>query len=107
MRSQRTRSSWESSRFSVPLIHKFSVFQQQVSSGRNDSKPIADVFDLTLVLADVGEKAVAQVKQGAIELMTPRLDQSTAEAIAEKLTGGYWTHDYALTASEAKGSAFR
>jgi ClpP class serine protease len=68
-----------------------------------DSKPIADVFDLTLVLADVGEKAVAQVKQGAIELMTPRLDQSTAEAIAEKLTGGYWTHDYALTASEARG----
>jgi ClpP class serine protease len=67
-----------------------------------DSKPIADVFDLTLILADVGEKAVAQVKQGAIELMTPRLDQSTAETIAEKLTGGYWTHDYALTATEAR-----
>ena len=67
-----------------------------------DSKPIADVFDLTLVLADVGEKAVAQVKQGAIELMTPRLRKSAAEAIAEKLTGGYWTHDYALTASEAR-----
>jgi len=67
-----------------------------------DSKPIADVFDLTLVLADVGEKAVAQVKQGAVELMTPRLDQSTAETIAEKLTGGYWTHDYALTATEAR-----
>src|SRR4029077_6132893 len=67
-----------------------------------DSKPIADVFDLTLVLADVGEKAVAQVKQGAIELMTPRLKKSAAEAIAEKLTGGYWTHDYALTATEAK-----
>jgi ClpP class serine protease len=67
-----------------------------------DSKPVADVFDLTLVLADVGEKAVAQVKQGAIELMTPRLNQSAAETIAEKLTGGYWTHDYALTATEAK-----
>ena len=67
-----------------------------------DSKPIADVFDLTLVLADVGEKAVAQVKQGAVELMTPRLKKSAAEAIAEKLTGGYWTHDYALTASEAR-----
>jgi ClpP class serine protease len=67
-----------------------------------DSKPIADVFDLTLVLADVGEKAVAQVEQGAVELMTPRLDQSAAEAIAEKLAGGYWTHDYALTANEAR-----
>jgi ClpP class serine protease len=67
-----------------------------------DSKPVADVFDLTLVLADVGEKAVAQVRQGAVELLTPRLDRSAAEAIAEKLTGGYWTHDYALTATEAK-----
>jgi len=67
-----------------------------------DSKPVADVFDLTLVLADVSEKAVAQVKRGAVELLTPRLDQSAAETIAEKLTGGYWTHDYALTATEAR-----
>ena len=67
-----------------------------------DSKPVADVFDLTLVLADVSEKAVAQVKRGTVELLTPRLDQSAAETIAEKLTGGYWTHDYALTATEAK-----
>jgi ClpP class serine protease len=67
-----------------------------------ESKPIADVFDLTLVLADVGEKAVAQVKQGAIELLRPRLEESVAQAIAEKLAGGYWTHDYALTASEAR-----
>jgi ClpP class serine protease len=67
-----------------------------------DSKPVADVFDLTLVLADVSEKAVAQVNRGAVELLTPRLDQSAAETIAEKLTGGYWTHDYALTATEAK-----
>src|SRR5215510_6520293 len=67
-----------------------------------DSKPVASVFDLTLVLADVSEKAVAQVKRGAVELLTPRLDQAAAETIAEKLTGGYWTHDYALTATEAK-----
>jgi ClpP class serine protease len=66
-----------------------------------DSKPVAEVFDLTLVLADVGEKAVSQVKRGAIELLTPRLEQSVAETIAAKLAGGYWTHDYALTASEA------
>jgi ClpP class serine protease len=77
------------------------VFQPASIVRARNSKPIADVFDLTLVLADVGEKAVAQVKQGAIELMT-RLNHSTAETIAEKLTGGYWTHDYALTATEAR-----
>ena len=67
-----------------------------------DSKPIAEVFDLTLVLADVSEKALAQVKRGAVELLTPRFDQAAAEALAAKLAGGHWTHDYALTATEAK-----
>ncbi len=66
-----------------------------------DSKPIAGVFDLTLVLADVAEKALAQVKQGAVELLTPRMEQAAAEALAAKLAGGHWTHDYALTADEA------
>lgn len=66
-----------------------------------DSKPIAAVFDLTLVLADVSEKALAQVKRGAVELLTPQMDQAKAEQLADKLAGGHWTHDYALTASEA------
>jgi ClpP class serine protease len=67
-----------------------------------DSKPVERVSDLTLVLADVGEKALAQVKQGAVELLTPRMEQAAAEALAAKLAGGHWTHDYALTASEAR-----
>ncbi|MGB8530525.1 MAG: ATP-dependent Clp protease proteolytic subunit [Pseudolabrys sp.] len=67
-----------------------------------DSKPIEGVFDLTLVLADVAEKALVQVKQGAVELLTPRMEKSAAEALAAKLAGGHWTHDYALTASEAR-----
>jgi len=66
-----------------------------------DSKLIEHVFDLTLVLADVSEKALAQVRRGAVELMTPRLDQAAAEDLAAKLAGGHWTHDYALTAEEA------
>jgi ClpP class serine protease len=65
------------------------------------AKPAELVFDLTHVLADVSEKALNQVKRGAVELLTPRLQQATAEEIAEKLAGGQWTHDYALTASEA------
>ena len=67
-----------------------------------DSKPVESVFDLTLVLADVAEKALVQVKQGAVELLTPRMERSAAEALAAKLAGGHWTHDYALTASEAR-----
>ncbi|MDA7948529.1 MAG: ATP-dependent Clp protease proteolytic subunit [Hyphomicrobiaceae bacterium] len=67
-----------------------------------DAKPVDKVFDLTLVLADVSEKALAQVKRGAVELMTPRMEKKDAEKLAEKLAGGHWTHDYALTAEEAK-----
>ena len=66
-----------------------------------DAKSVDHVFDLTLVLADVSEKALAQVKRGAVELLKPRLDQAAAEALASKLAGGQWTHDYALTAHEA------
>ena len=66
-----------------------------------DAKSPDSVFDLTYVLADVSEKALAQVKRGAVELLTPRMERSSAEALAEKLAGGHWTHDYALTASEA------
>ncbi len=29
------------------------------------------------------------------------MEQHAAEALADKLAGGHWTHDYALTASEA------
>src|SRR4029453_19429928 len=39
------------------------------------AKPVENVFDLTLVLADMSEKAVSQVKRGAVELLTPRLDK--------------------------------
>jgi ClpP class serine protease len=56
-----------------------------------DSKAAESVFDLTLVLADMGEKALAQVKRGAIELLTPRMEQAAAEALADKLAGGHWT----------------
>ncbi len=66
-----------------------------------DSKPIHEVHDLTLVLADMSEKALNQVKIGAIELMEERLGVEKAKALAETLAGGRWTHDYALTAKEA------
>ncbi|MGX0974806.1 ClpP class serine protease [Roseovarius sp. MBR-51] len=66
-----------------------------------DSKPVEHVSDIALVLADVSDKAIRQVKRGAVELMTPRLEQAKAEQLAETLASGTWTHDYALTATEA------
>lgn len=64
-------------------------------------KPTSYIHDATLVLADVGEKAIAQLRKGAAELMADRLGEERAHALADRLTGGYWTHDYAITAGEA------
>lgn len=66
-----------------------------------DAKPVEHVSDLALALADVSEKAIAQVKRGAVEIMTPRMERAAAEALADTLASGTWTHDYALTPQEA------
>jgi ClpP class serine protease len=65
-------------------------------------KPIARVNDETLVLADVGRKAISQLKQSASDLLQRRLPVEQASALAEKLTAGTWTHDYPIWASNAR-----
>jgi ClpP class serine protease len=67
-----------------------------------EEKPIARTDDHTLVLADVGRKAIAQVRQAATELLNRRLPADQASALAEKLTSGTWTHDYPIWASTGK-----
>ncbi len=67
-----------------------------------EQKPIAEIDDKTLVMADVGRKAIAQVKAAARELLDHRLSGEQAETLAEKLSTGTWTHDYPIAASEAK-----
>ncbi|MDB5601205.1 MAG: hypothetical protein JWN71_3249 [Xanthobacteraceae bacterium] len=67
-----------------------------------EQKPISEIDDETLIKADVGRKAIAQVKQAATELMAGRLPDDKASALAEKLSTGTWTHDYPIFASIAK-----
>jgi ClpP class serine protease len=67
-----------------------------------EQKPIAEVDDQTLVMADVGRKAITQVKESARELLQRRMAPEQASALAEKLSTGTWTHDYPIWASTAK-----
>ena len=67
-----------------------------------EEKPVARIDDQTLVLADVGRKAISQLKQSASELLQRRLPSEQANALAEKLSCGIWTHDYPLWTSTAK-----
>jgi ClpP class serine protease len=67
-----------------------------------EQKPISEIDDKTLIQADVGRKAIAQVKQTARELLGRKLPDDKAEALAEKLATGTWTHDYPIFAPIAK-----
>lgn len=65
-------------------------------------KPIAEIDDQTLILADIGRKATAQVRRAAQELLEKPLGAERAAEVADKMTSGIWTHDYAITPDEAK-----
>jgi ClpP class serine protease len=67
-----------------------------------EEKPMARIDDETLIMADVGRKAIGQVKQAASELLERRLPAEQASALAEKLASGLWTHDYPIWASTAR-----
>jgi ClpP class serine protease len=50
----------------------------------------------------VCRKAIAQVRKTAQELLSEKMPSDQAAALAEKLSTGTWTHDYAIMPEEAK-----
>ncbi len=67
-----------------------------------ESKPLAEVEDRTLILADVGRKAIAQVRDTAEQLLARKMDPERARGVAERLATGTWTHDHPIFAEEAR-----
>jgi ClpP class serine protease len=65
-------------------------------------KPLSEVDDQTLIFADLGQKAIEQLKSQARELMRAPMSPEAADALATKLTSGRWTHDYPISAAEAR-----
>jgi ClpP class serine protease len=65
-------------------------------------KPIAEVDDQTLILADLGEKALVQLRETAKELLTRSQSSEKAADLAELLATGTWTHDYPITVDVAQ-----
>ena len=66
-----------------------------------EQKEPKDIDDQTLILADVARKALAQVRATVQELLSTRLPRAQADALADKISRGTWTHDYPITAEEA------
>ncbi|HAJ36660.1 MAG TPA: hypothetical protein DCL15_13315 [Chloroflexi bacterium] len=67
-----------------------------------ERKPINEIDDDTLIMADVAEKAIRQVKHTVLELLRGRMEPAQAEQVATTLSTGVFTHDYPITVDEAR-----
>jgi ClpP class serine protease len=66
------------------------------------TKDVNEVDDKTLILADVADKALHQIRAEVLELLEDKMPRDRAEALADKLTQGTWTHDHPIGLKEAK-----
>ncbi len=67
-----------------------------------DRKRAKDIDDQTLIMADVAEKAINQVRDFVYNLLKERLGDEKAKELSTILTEGKWTHDYPITSTMAK-----
>jgi len=65
-------------------------------------KPVGEVDDATLILADQAEKATVQLHAAVHEFLVDELPPEKSEELATLLTQGTWTHDYGITYEAAK-----
>ncbi|HEY8487265.1 MAG TPA: hypothetical protein VIL11_07710 [Limnochordales bacterium] len=66
-------------------------------------KPPAEIDDHTLILAQTARKALAQVRELVIYLVTANgMPREKAEHLADVLGSGRWTHDYPITFEQAR-----
>jgi ClpP class serine protease len=67
-----------------------------------ERKDVNELDDKTLILADVGEKAIHQIHETVRRIIGDRMSDQEAETLAGQLSGGRWTHDYPITTEEAR-----
>ncbi|AMW32834.1 ATP-dependent Clp protease proteolytic subunit [Fervidobacterium islandicum] len=66
-----------------------------------EKKNINDIDDQTLILADIAQKAMKQMKEYVTDLLKEKYPDK-AEKLAEDLVSGKWTHDYPITVEKAR-----
>jgi len=67
-----------------------------------EKKPIAEIEDQTLILADQARKAIAQMRESVGDLLNDRYPADKAEQLARLLSEGAWTHDHPITWQKAR-----
>ncbi|HEY9836423.1 MAG TPA: hypothetical protein V6D27_05960, partial [Vampirovibrionales bacterium] len=71
-----------------------------------EQKPIGEIDDQTLIMADIARKAIAQVQRFVRTLLednipVQKINPEDIDTIIDKLTTGQFTHDYPITVEEA------
>ncbi len=66
------------------------------------NKPLNRIDDDTLILADIAEKAMNQVRSSIYDILKEKFpgEPEKARQLSEALTEGRWTHDYPITYGE-------
>ncbi len=72
-----------------------------------EQKPVGELDDQTLILADVGRKAIAQVQGAVTEFLSEHMPKDRAAELAGRLSRGEWTHDYPISPTEAQTLGLR
>ncbi len=67
-----------------------------------EKKPIEKVEDHSIVMADIAEKALRQMKLNVTDLLADNMGREKAEKLAQLLSQGTWTHDHPISWNEAK-----
>lgn len=65
-------------------------------------KSLNRIDDNTLIMADMAEKALRQVKEFVYYLLEDNLGDEKAKELSTMLTDGRWTHDYPITCEMAQ-----
>jgi ClpP class serine protease len=67
-----------------------------------ERKPVAELDDRTLILADIAEKSIRQVRESVRDLLAKSYPEEKAEELSKVLSEGIWTHDHPISCEEAR-----
>jgi len=67
-----------------------------------EQKPVERIDDETLIMADLAQKSIKQVKTAIENILTDKMGEEKAQETAHILATGTWTHDYPIMVDEAR-----
>jgi ClpP class serine protease len=68
-----------------------------------EAKGVANCDDETVILADTANMALSQVRKTVVSLLEDKMSPEAADALAEQLSQGCYTHDHSFTVDDVKG----